>query len=271
MKKGRTVALVGILATLAIACGARQSDLSDLSDLSGDSGGSSGSGGGSGSGAGGSSGSGGSGSGGSGSDAASETEPDAYTQPASEDGSSVTDVALPPLDAALASLDAAPSGLAGFAFVVNDVVQEPMACPGVDWEFEPYPGTGDDGGMCTGGCAYPGIESVVLVNTGALDMPYIAGPLWSGPGYVPGGYPGGQFLADVLAPGAYVNSTSFYNAGIVAIVGSAEPFSSQDSSYAADEGTIPWPMGVNGSGGATTMYVAEIEVRTSCQAVTREW
>jgi hypothetical protein len=183
------------------------------------------------------------------------------------------DVALPPLDAALASLDAAPAGLAGFAFIVNDVVQHPMACAGVDWEFAPYPGTGAGGcspGLCTGG-GCPGIKSVVLVNTGAVDMAYIAGPCWSTANYSPGGYPGGDFLAGVLAPGAYADITSMYNSGITAILGSAAPFSSPDGSYASDEGQIPWPLGVKGSGGATTMYVAEIEVFTKCQAAAKEW
>ena len=190
------------------------------------------------------------------------------------DGGSATDATLPPvdaasppLDAALGSLDASPAGLAGFAFIVNDVVQHPMACPGVNWEFPPYPGTPADGNGCI---PCPGIKSVVLVNTGALDMPYIAGPYWSGQ-YVPGGYPGGDYTAGVLAPGAYVDITAFYNTGDVAIVGSAEPFSYPDAAYAADEGIIPWPLGVVGSGGATTMYVAEIEVRASCSPVQKNW
>jgi hypothetical protein len=178
------------------------------------------------------------------------------------------DAALPPLDAALASLDAAPAGVAGFAFIVNDVVQHPMACPGADWEFLPYPGTDGSGAGCI---PCPGIQSVVLVNTGSLDMAYIAGPWWSGQNYVPGGYPGGQFGAGVLAPGAFVDITAFYNTGDVAIVGSAEPFSAQDAAYASDEGIIPWPVGVAGSGGATNMYVAEIEVRTSCSSVQQNW
>ena len=197
----------------------------------------------------------------------------------------MADVALPPLDAALASLDAAPPGLAGFAIIVNDVVQHPMACAGADWEFAPYPQAGDVGGcadscigadgwgpVATGSC--PGLESVLLVNTGTLDMAYIAAPCWDVPAhtaYAPGGYPGGDFLADVLAPGAYVDLTTVYNGGIVAVVGSAEPFSSPDASYASDEGQIPWPLGVKGSGGAATMYVAEIEVRIACQAVTSVW
>jgi hypothetical protein len=164
----------------------------------------------------------------------------------------------------LGSLDATPVGLAGFAFIVNDVVQQPMACPGVNWEFLPYPGTYGGGGCIP--C--PGITSVVIVNTGALAMAYIAGPYWSGQNYVPGGYPGGDYTAGVLAPGAYVDITAFYNTGIV---GSAEPFSSADAGYAADEGIIPWPLGVPGSGGATNMYVAEIEVRTSCFPVQQNW
>jgi hypothetical protein len=129
---------------------------------------------------------------------------------------------LPPLDAALASLDAAPTGVAGFAFIVNDVVQHPRDCPGANWEFAPYPGTGGGGCMSTGpvdGDPCPGILSVILVNTGALDMAYIAGPQWNA-GSVPGGYPGGDYGAGVLAPGAYADITAFYNAGAVALLGS---------------------------------------------------
>jgi len=177
-------------------------------------------------------------------------------------------------DATLPSFDAAPPGLAGFAFVVNDVVQHPLSCAGVNWEFPPYPGTTTsvtpgcmppDGGLC------PCIWIVIVVNTGALYMAYIAGPWWSGQNYVPGGYPGGDYLAGVLAPGAYVDITAFYNSGDVAILGSAEPFSSPDASYAADEGVIPWPLGVQGSAGAANMYVAEIEVRDSCSPVQQNW
>jgi hypothetical protein len=178
------------------------------------------------------------------------------------------DATTPPFDADLPSFDAAPAGLAGFAFIVNDVVQDPMACPGASWEFPPAPGTGDGGGGCIP-CA--GIASVVIVNTGALDLAYIAGPYWSGQNYVPGGYPGGDYTAGVLAPGAYVDITAFYNGGDVAILGSAEPFSSPDAAYAADEGIIPWPLGVAGSNGSANMYVAEIEVWTACNPVQRNW
>ncbi len=39
----------------------------------------------------------------------------------------------------------------------------------------------------------------------------------------------------------------------------AEPFSNDAAShYVSDEGTIPWPSGVSGSEGATTMNIAEI-------------
>jgi hypothetical protein len=125
--------------------------------------------------------------------------------------------------------------------------------------------------MPQGGGVCPGITSVVVANTGTIDMAYIAGPIWNGPTYVPGGYPGGDFGAGVLAPGAYVDITSFYNTGLVAILGSADPFSAADAAYASDEGTMDWPVGVAGSGGATTMYVAEIEVVASCQPVFKAW
>jgi hypothetical protein len=143
----------------------------------------------------------------------------------------------------------------------------------VNWEFPPYPGTSGGGSGCmpSGGGLCPGIESVIIVNTGTLDMPYIAGPWWNGMNYVPGGYPGGDYKAGVLAPGAYVDIAAFYNTGDVAILGSAEPFSAWDASYASDEGTITWPPGVPGSGGATTMFIAEIEVRTSCSPVQQNW
>jgi hypothetical protein len=58
--------------------------------------------------------------------------------------------------------------------------------------------------------------------------------------------------------------------GITAVLGSSEPFSNM-SHYASDEGTIPWPSGVGGSGGATQMYVAEINIVTACQMPTIVW
>jgi hypothetical protein len=180
-----------------------------------------------------------------------------------EAGSTDLDATLPPLDAALASLDAAPPGLAGFALLVNDVVQHPMSCPGSDWEFAPY----------------PGVKSVLLVNTSALPLAYVAGLLWNdGGGYVPGVMPnvelvpsGGMYLAGVLAPGGTVDITSVFAGGIVAFVGSAEPFSAPDAGDINDEGTIPWPSGVVGNGGATTMYVAEIDVFRSCELPSKLW
>jgi hypothetical protein len=259
---------VVVLSTLAIACGGLATGQSGLS-------GDSGNGGGGGTGGGGSGGDGGS----TGGDGPSRTEPDAYGQPdgSSKDGSSIKDVALPPLDAALASLDAPPTGKAGFALIINDVVQHPMTdCPGRDWEFPP-PYSGSGGSPCLGiypkpdGSVCSGIKSVILVNTGAVDMPYIAGEFEGSGTYVPGGYPGGPFEAGVLSPGAYVNITSLYDAYIVALVGSSEPFSSRDGSYADDEGEIPWPMGVKGSGGSPTMYVAQIQVLTACQSVEKVW
>ena len=82
-------------------------------------------------------------------------------------------------------------------------------------------------------------------------------------------------LVGTLEPGEQVDITSVYDAsggGIVAIVGSADPFSSPDAGkYAGDEGTIPWPAGVAGSGGATEMRVAELEVVSSCKKADVVW
>ena len=190
------------------------------------------------------------------------------------EGGSDLDVTLPPLDAALASLDAALPGLAGFGFIVNDVVQYPMACPSEDWEFPWPPGEG----MPTPFPPPAGIKSVLIVNTGTLPMPYLAQSGWNlGTHYVPGVLPGGSDqLAGVLDPGAVVDITSVYVSGAVAILGSAEPFSEPDAGkYVSDEGTIPWPAGVPGSGGAATMYIAEIEVPSSppssCTAAFQAW
>ncbi len=109
----------------------------------------------------------------------------------------------------------------------------------------------------------PGVTSVLLVNTGALPMPYIAAQSW---GYNDHFQPGVSTslafdtLSGVLEPGAVLDITSSYSADVVALLGSAEPFSAAEPWATYDEGTIPWPQGVAGSGGATTMYVAEIEV-----------
>jgi hypothetical protein len=178
-------------------------------------------------------------------------------------------IALPPLDAALASLDAAPAGFAGFAFIVNDVVQQPMICPSQDWTFSPYPAS--SAGMCSSGC--PGVQSAILVNTGALPLPYVAGSAWiAGAQYPPGVMTGGMSqIAGVLPPGGTVDFTSLYQEGVSAAVGSAQPFSLPDSGYVSDEGTIPWPSGVAGSGGAATMYVAEIVVQASCGIQSEIW
>jgi hypothetical protein len=104
-------------------------------------------------------------------------------------------------------------------------------------------------------------------------MPYVVGSGWiAGAFYPPGVTPGGTLqVAGVLKPGGTVNFTSLYREGIVGAVGSAEPFSSLDAHYASDEGTIPWPSGVAGSGGATTMHVAEIAVQSSCGIERQIW
>jgi hypothetical protein len=186
------------------------------------------------------------------------------------------DVALPPLDAALATLDAAPAGQAGFAFIVNDVVRRPMTCLSENWEFAPYPS--ESVGTCMPRCF--GVESVLIVNTSAHPMPYVATSAWNiVGGYVPGVQPGGctpTCLAGVLEPGAILDITSVYSEGIVAVLGSPDPFSMPDSGeYVSDEGWINWPAQVSGSGGSTVMWVAEIEVPTAppatCQIASKIW
>jgi hypothetical protein len=69
-----------------------------------------------------------------------------------------------------------------------------------------------------------------------------------------------------------VDITSAYVGGIVAVLGSSHPFVDPDAGkYVADGATIPWPAGVTGSGGASQMYVAEIEITDSCQLPAIAW
>jgi hypothetical protein len=203
-----------------------------------------------------------------------------------DSGMSMSEAGAPMLDGApddaSYTLRAAPPGLAGFGLVINGVVQTPMNCPSDNWEFPLPPGEGQPGppgeGQQFPNAPPPGIKSAVLVNTSTLAMAYIVQPGWGlGIPYPPGVATGNSHqLAGVLSPGAQLDIASVYLGGIVAIVGSAEPFSSPDAGkYIGDEGTIPWPGGVAGSGGATIMHVAQIDVPlsppSSCTAVPQCW
>jgi hypothetical protein len=176
----------------------------------------------------------------------------------------------------------APAGLAGFAFVVNGVVQTPRTCPAESWEYpplvgptgQPIPGAsegGIGGDTVCGTPPCPGL-TVFLVNTSQFPVAYTAQPLWSG--WNP---PGVQFgnmneLSGVMDPGGSVDITSAYAGGLVAVLGSSHPFVDPDAGkYVADGTTVPWPAGVAGSGGATQMYVAEIEIEDSCQDPAAYW
>jgi hypothetical protein len=167
---------------------------------------------------------------------------------------------------------ATPQGVATFSFIVNGATQTPMTCPSEHWEFPWPPGEGPVSPTPPA----PGVTSVIIVNTSTLPMPYVARSGWSvGSHYVPGVSSDSQDLAGVLDPGAQIDITSVYVSGAVALLGSAESFSSADASFASDEGTIPWPAGVIGAGDATTMHVAEIEVPSSpqstCAAAFQAW
>lgn len=170
--------------------------------------------------------------------------------------------------------EVAPRGRAGFAFIVNGIVQHPMTCPDDNWEFLPPPnGTGPT--VCGFAAPFicPGVTTVILVNVGQTPMAYIAAAVWNGVGYVPGvPTDAPSQLTGVLDAGDQIDITSVYNSGVVAILGSADPFFSSDAStYAGDEGTIPWPGGLRGNAGATQMQVAEIQVLTSCQNGSRNF
>ncbi len=178
-----------------------------------------------------------------------------------------------PLDASTDfDVQMAPMGLAGFAFVVNGVEQTPLPCLAESWEYPPpSPQAPSEGGfngdtVCNGGVApCPGL-SVFLVNTGQFPLAYTAQTTWQGPGQPPGVQFGNMGeLSGVLEPGEKVDITSVYVGGITAVLGSSAPFTEPDAGkYVADGTTIPWPAGVAGSGGASEMYVAEIDIVDSC-------
>jgi hypothetical protein len=167
------------------------------------------------------------------------------------------------------TLDPGPPGLAGFGFVINGIVQHPMSCPSDNWEFL---------SSTASSCGFPppcdgGVNSVYLINTGQFPVAYIASALWAAQGYVPGVATGDPYqLVGVLDPGAKVDITSVYDGGTVALLGSSAPFSSRDAAkYAGDEGSIPWPAGVAGSEGSSTMWIAQIDIRDTCGIETQWW
>jgi hypothetical protein len=88
---------------------------------------------------------------------------------------------------------------------------------------------------------------------------------WELPGHFEPGLPTGapNQLFGVLDPGDSVDITSVYDGGITALLGSADRFSAPGKNV-SDEGTIPWPAGVRGSGGAQEMSLAEVEVYGAC-------
>ena len=165
------------------------------------------------------------------------------------------------------------SGLARFTFIVNGVGQLPLTCPSANWEFPPPPDTATpgfpDGALSEYVCASPhmcpGITSVVIENTGQVSVAYIAQSTWNLPNHYEPGVPTGEpdQLVGVLAPGARVDITSVFVGEITALLGSSEPFSPPGKNV-SDEGTIPWPAGVAGSGGAQFMSLAEINMYTAC-------
>jgi hypothetical protein len=168
-----------------------------------------------------------------------------------------------------AAVEYAPPGRAGFALLVNGVLQLPMSCPSDNWEFPPTTGTTAAlpvlAATCPAAGMCPGVTSVQLMNSSAIPMAYIAAGTWSVPGHYEPGLPTGapDQLYGVLDPGESVDITSVYDGGITALLGSADPFSAPGKDV-SDEGTIPWPAGVRGSGGAQEMSLAEVNVYGAC-------
>lgn len=183
---------------------------------------------------------------------------DAWTTLPASDGSPPDTSALSAcVDAGFVSkMDS--GSLASFAVIVNCVQETPLACPNAAWEYTPAPGP---------------TYSVEIRNTGPVPIAYIARPLWNyGGHYIPGVATGdGMELVGVLAPSEQVNTTSVYNGGAIALLGSAKPFSVPGVRTISDEGAIPWPVGISGGGGTTVMQVAEIQVSDHCVQPYQDW
>jgi len=210
----------------------------------------------------------------------SESVPDAtIASDGAPSGSSGTnDATSTPDSPAGTALDVTPPspGEAGFAFVVNGVVQVPMSCPSEHWEFPApaqLPSWTSEGNVAVcdepPAAPCPGVTSVVIANTGQVPLAYFASSTFAAP-TIPGVLQGDAEpeLVGVLDPGGQVDISSVFVGGVVAVLGSSEPFS---TTYASDEGVIPWPGGVAGSMGSAQMYVAEIEIVSSCHVASQPW
>jgi hypothetical protein len=181
------------------------------------------------------------------------------------DSSAAGDASFPdsmPVDLDSALTDSSNSPVETFEVVGNGFLLTPLSCPTSHWEF-PIPSP----------VLPAGTPAIAVRNTGSVPLAYIA----ESSGYVGGvvytpGVPTSETgeEAGVLAVGATM--TIVYSGEPVQpiLVGSAKPFSIYDSGFAAaDEWTVPWPMGVGGSEGSPTMYVAQVSWDTACAPVQR--
>jgi len=154
---------------------------------------------------------------------------------------------------------------AHFQLVIDGVAESPYPCPSSPWDYPAPPES------------HP---SVVLVNDGPVPIAYTASPVWNTtpptfPG-MPSGPASPSELFGVLDPGMKVDISSTYTAtaangyGIIAVVGSASPFSIPVC-LLSDQGLTNWPAGVGGSGGSNTMYVVQVAASAGCQTFAQFW
>ena len=115
----------------------------------------------------------------------------------------------------------------------------------------------------------PGLTSVLIVNTGSFPIAYTAQPLWET------GYPPGVPMADPNELTGVLGARGTHRHRFClcwrnyrharqqrAVLGSGQ--------YENDEGVIPWPGGV-ASGGASQMFVAQIDVVGACEKLNGIW
>ena len=172
-----------------------------------------------------------------------------------------------------ATFDPVAPGLAGFGFVIDNLVQHPMNCPSDDWEFLPswMPAPNCEGGACNPPSSRAYFDQHRAVPRGVHRRGRVGHRCACVPGVATGDP---NELVGVLDVGAQVDISSVYHpGGIMALLGSSAPFSSPDAGkYTSDEGSIPWPAGVAGSEGSSTMWLAE-ELKCATRAGLRppEW
>lgn len=149
---------------------------------------------------------------------------------AGEDAASSVDSARPPIDAAT---DVAPAGpqVASISLTCNGTVVTKNTCPTKRWEYD------------FDACLRLTTPKVILRNTGAFPVAYIARRSWGQTAYVPNQPTDGRDgeLTGVLEAGDPRDISIAFDGGVVLIMGSVHPFDAAAlTSPLRDEGKLAY-------------------------------